>query len=150
MTTTTHIGGLDHSVDQTNIWLADTASQLGTADRREAYRVLRAFLHAIRDRLTVAEAVDLGAQLPIVLRGVYYQDWRPGRRVDARGDLDSFLRDFAREGRLSTECTVGFAAEAVLHVLRSHISDGEVDGVLTVLPSDVRNMLNGLTVHASS
>jgi uncharacterized protein (DUF2267 family) len=33
-------------------------------------------LHALRDRLTVEEASDLAAQLPMLIRGLYYETRR--------------------------------------------------------------------------
>lgn len=150
MTTTTHIRVLDHSVETTNIWLADMADELGTDDRMEAYRVLRAFLHTLRDRLTVQEAADLAAQLPVVIRGIFFQDWRPRRTPRTYRDRCEFLRRFAEEAGIDGETSISFAAEAATRVLRRHISAGEVEDVLAVLPTDVRELLNALTVHASS
>ena len=150
MTTTTHIRGLDHSVELTNIWLAELAAELGSDNRPEAYRVLRAFLHTLRDRLTVDEAAELAAQLPILLRGAFFQDWQPQRTPARYRDRDEFLARFAAEAELEGETTVSFAAEAALRIFRRHISDGEVTDIMAVLPEDVRELLLALSVHASS
>ncbi len=40
-----------------------------------ALHALRAVWHAIRDRLPAAEVVALGAQLPTLIRGPYYEGW---------------------------------------------------------------------------
>ena len=64
---------LDRSVEKAHIWINDLAEELGTADVHEAYRVLRAFLQALRDHLSVDEAAQLAAQLPIFVRGVFYE-----------------------------------------------------------------------------
>jgi uncharacterized protein (DUF2267 family) len=150
MTTTTHIRTLDHSVETTNVWLADLADELGTSDRMEAYRVLRAFLHTLRDRLTAHEAADLSAQLPVVIRGIYFQDWRPRIFPRIYRDRSEFLRRFAEEAGIEGESSISFAAEAATRVLRRHVSAGEIDDILAVLPTDVRELLDALTVHASS
>ena len=150
MTTTTRIRGLDHSVEQTNIWLAELAAELGTEDRHEAYRVLRAFLHTLRDRLTVSEAVELSAQLPMLVRGVFFQDWCPHGTPARYRNRDEFLARFANASGIEGETSIAFAAEAALRVLRRHVSDGEVTDVLSVLPEDLRELLLALSVHASS
>jgi len=59
---------IDRSVEKTHVWLNELAAELGREDHQYAYRVLRAVLHAVRDRLTVDEAAQLAAQLP-ELRG---------------------------------------------------------------------------------
>lgn len=150
MTTTTHIPGLDHSVERTNIWLAELAAELGSDDRHEAYRVLRAFLHTLRDRLTPFEAAELSAQLPIVVRGVFFQNWRPHRTPARYRDRNEFLARFAHEAGIEGESAVAFAAEAAVRTFRRHVSDGELTDVLAVLPEDLREMLLCLSVHASS
>ena len=150
MTTTTHVRGLDHSVERTNIWLAELASELGSDERYEAYRVLRAFLHTIRDRLTVEEAAELSAQLPMLVRGMFFQDWRPHRTPARYHDRSEFLARFATEAGIEDESAIAFAAEAALRVFRRHVSDGEVTDILAVFPEDLRELLLSLSVHASS
>src|SRR6202047_2950090 len=64
----------DKTVHTTNAWLKEIMEATGL-DRRRAYRALAAVLHALRDRLTVDEVAQLGAQLPILVRGLYYDQW---------------------------------------------------------------------------
>ena len=75
--TTRHVTALDHSIEKANIWINEMAEALGTEDRQAAYRALRGFLHALRDRIPVDETAQLAAQLPELVRGVYYENWRP-------------------------------------------------------------------------
>lgn len=150
MTTTTHIPGLDHSVERTNIWLGELAAELGSDDRHEAYRVLRGFLHTLRDRLTTVEAAELSAQLPIMLRGVFFQNWRPHATPARYRDRNEFLARFSKAAGIDGESEVAFAAEGALRTFRRHVSDGELTDVLSVLPEDLRELLLSLSVHASS
>jgi hypothetical protein len=81
---TTRVDIIDGSVEKAHIWINDVAEELGIEDSHRAYRVLRAFLHALRDHLSVDEAAQLAAQLPIFVRGVFYEGWDPsgtGTRV---------------------------------------------------------------------
>src|SRR3981189_922621 len=64
----------DKTVQTTNAWLKEIMEATGL-DRRRAYRALAAVLQALRDRLTVGEVAQLGAQLPILVRGLYYDQW---------------------------------------------------------------------------
>ena len=88
MTDTAHLDVLDRSVEKANIWINDVATELGTTDRHEAYRALRAFLHVLRDRLPVAETAQLSAQLPLLVRGVFYENWRPAGTPGRSGRRD--------------------------------------------------------------
>jgi uncharacterized protein (DUF2267 family) len=45
--------------------------------RNQSYAALGAVLHALRDRLTVEETAQLGAQLPMLVRGIFYAEWDP-------------------------------------------------------------------------
>jgi uncharacterized protein (DUF2267 family) len=51
--------------------------ELGWEDAHKAYQALRLVLHTLRDRLTVEEAVQFAAQLPMLVRGFYYEGWAP-------------------------------------------------------------------------
>jgi uncharacterized protein (DUF2267 family) len=89
--TTAHLDAIDRSVEKTYVWLKDLADELGVKDQRHAFRVLRAFLHALRDRLSVDETAQLAAQLPIFIRGVFYEGWDPSRTPERYRDVATFL-----------------------------------------------------------
>jgi len=140
--TTTRLDVIDRSIEKTHVWLNDLSEELATEDSHHAYRVLRAFLHALRDHLSVNEAAALAAQLPIFVRGVFYEGWDPSRTPDHTRDLDSFLQRIADEARLAGETEASFAAAAASRVLARHISPGEAGSVLRVLPGHLREFLS--------
>jgi uncharacterized protein (DUF2267 family) len=139
--TTTHVDVIDRSVEKTHIWLNDLAEELASEDGQHAYRVLRAFLHALRDHLTVDEAAALAAQMPIFVRGVFYEGWDPSRTPEHARDLESFLQRIASEAGLAGETEASFAATAASRVMRRHVSAGEGDAVLRALPHHLRELL---------
>jgi uncharacterized protein (DUF2267 family) len=132
---------IEHSVEKAHIWLKEIAEELGGHDRVYAYRALRAVLHTLRDRLTVDVAAKLASQLPTLIRGVYYEDWDPSRTPLAIHDVDAFLDHVAREGSMAGETEASIAVTAVARVLRAHVSPGEIDGVLAVLPGQFRVLI---------
>jgi uncharacterized protein (DUF2267 family) len=141
--TVAHVDIVDRSAEKAHIWINDLAEELGTEDGQHAYRVLRAFLHALRDHLPVDEVAALAAQLPIFVRGVFYEGWNPSRTPEHRRDLDSFLVRIAREAQLAGETEASFAATAANRVLDRHVSAGEGASVLHALPQHIRELLGG-------
>lgn len=133
----THVKSLDHGIQTTNEWLRDVAAALGTDDRHYAYRALRAHLHVLRDRLAVDEAAQLAAQLPNLLRGIYYEGWNPsGTPLSIHHERD-FVARVAAEGQFAGTTEAGAAMHAVAAVLRQRISDGELRDVVAALPAEL-------------
>ena len=119
-------------------WYQDLASELGAEDPQYAARVLRAVLHALREQLTPEEGAQLAAQLPTLIRGIYYEEWRPGAVRHLARDVDPFLARVADEGRMAGETEASHAVAAVASVLRRHVSEGELEDVLAILPAKLR------------
>jgi len=132
---------IDRSVEKTNVWLKELAEDLGTDDRKFAYRVLRAYLHAVRDRLMVDEAAQLAAQLPELVRGIYYEGWVPSRTPTSERSVDEFLRRIADEALLPGETEASYACSAGARLLRRHVSDGEIADLVAVFPEELRVVL---------
>jgi uncharacterized protein (DUF2267 family) len=131
----------DRSVHKSTEWVNAVARELGSDDRRYAYRVLRAYFHVLRDRLTVDEAAHLAAQLPHLLRGVFYDGWDPSRTPQTYRDRGTFLSRLTEGAQLPGPDEAASAARAATEVLREHVSPGEVRDVLHVLPGPIRTLL---------
>lgn len=142
MTTTTHLDILDRSVEKANLWINDVADELQTADRHEAYRALRAFLHVLRDRLPVPEAAQLASQLPLLIRGIYFEGWQPARTPLHYRDPVEFLDRVAEEAKLHGDTEASYAVAAVGRVLARRVSAGEIEDVVRTLPESLRPLLS--------
>jgi uncharacterized protein (DUF2267 family) len=129
----------DKSIQTTNIWLDEIMADLGP-DRKLAYRALRAVLHALRDRLTVEEAAHLGAQLPLVVRGIFFDMWRPAGKPDRiRSEAEFFDRVAAELGDLRP-VNIPDAVRSVMQTLDLHVTEGEIDEVKGQLPEAIRRI----------
>jgi uncharacterized protein (DUF2267 family) len=134
----TGVSNLDHSVDKAAAWLTEVAGEFGTDDRRFAYRVTRAWMHALRDRLPVPVAAHLAAQLPELLRGVFYDGWNPSR-MPVKFDSAEYVRRFARDATIH-DTEVARSASLVARVARRHLSGGALEEALDTLPADIRQL----------
>src|SRR3982074_187457 len=134
------VDSIERSVHETNRWLNEVAEELGHEDREQAWRVLRAHLRLLRDRLTVDEAAQLAAQLPLVLRGVFYEAFDPGRQPAKLRDPEEFISRFAELAQREPD-RAGQAVEAATRVLRRHVTAGEFEDVLAQLPTELREVL---------
>ena len=141
MTTTTHVTALDHSIECTNVWLHELGQELGSDDPQYAYRVLRAFLHNLRDRISLQETAQLAAQLPDLIRGIYYEGWNPSHTPAVYHDAKTFFDRVSAEAVMHGDTEASFATMAAARVLRRHVSAGEIEDVLAVLPREIRAAL---------
>jgi uncharacterized protein (DUF2267 family) len=87
---TSGLAVFDHTIQETNIWLNAVAEQL-QLDRHDAYMALRAVLHALRDRLPPEVVVHHGAQLPMLIRGFYYEGWHMAGKPIKDRHLEDFV-----------------------------------------------------------
>jgi uncharacterized protein (DUF2267 family) len=131
------VDAIERSVHKTNEWLSDLAAELGIEDKEDAWRILKVYMQMLRDQLTIDEAAQLAAQLTLVLRGAFFEGFDPGRQDKLR-DRDEFLARFAERAGVTYAAR---AVEAATSVVRRHITAGEMDDVLSQLPSEVREVL---------
>jgi uncharacterized protein (DUF2267 family) len=129
---------IDESVQQANIWINEVDYRVGLVNKQRAYRLLRAVLQVLRDQLSPDEAAQLSAQLPLFVRGIYYEGYDPSRTPAAiRGKADFIARVltiFGPEPPEAMEEAIG----AVFDVLDARISEGEMAQLRGSLTRDVR------------
>lgn len=138
--TTKQLEVFDKTLQKTNAWLGSIADELKTDDRHHAYQALRATLHALRDRMSPADAAHLGAQLPILVRGIYYEGWRPTAKPLPIRRAEAFLELVRSELCGFQVSDTKRVIEAVFRVLDRHVSEGEIEHVKCALPAKVRRL----------
>lgn len=124
----------DHAVEKANIWIKDMMRELQTNDPRLAYHALGAALQTVRDTLRTDEAAQLAAQLPLLVRGLYYEGWRPATTPVHARRPEEILELFARKAGDATLLEPERALVALFALLRRHLSEGEVTSLEHVLP----------------
>lgn len=145
MTTIDNWRTLDRTLQTTNDWLDFVAAEMGGelgGDRQRAWHALRGVLHALRDRIPPAEASDLGAQLPLLIRGLYYDGFRAGRVPSTYRTLDEFLAEVRRQWRTGPAQELPIDSERACHAvfacLDRFVTQGEIRHVVAALPEEVR------------
>jgi uncharacterized protein (DUF2267 family) len=134
----TGLDTFDRTVQESNLWLKDVMDRLDTEDRHRAYSSLRAVLHALRDRIGPESAAHLGAQLPMLIRGLYYEGWDPTNKPSKERHEDAFLAHIARELPRAEEGEVEQGAMAVLDVLSKHVDRGGAVKIAGMFPAELR------------
>lgn len=128
------------TLQKTAQWLDELRAAMGDPEPHLAYSALRAVLHVLRDRLSVDEAVDLGAQLPMLIRGFYYGGWRPAGRPLKHRHRTEFLQLVAKDCPGLTSSELEPAVRAVFKLLARHVTAGEIGHVRDQLPAEVRSL----------
>jgi uncharacterized protein (DUF2267 family) len=131
----------DTTLQKTNEWRQEIMQEFGTENRQQAYLILRATLHALRERLPLEPMAHLGAQLPMLIRGFYYEGWSPHLGI-YQWHRDEFLaRVLMHMGRTDVESIDPEAAvRAAFQVLSRKIDPGEVEKMIHVLPLEFRDL----------
>jgi uncharacterized protein (DUF2267 family) len=130
----------DTTLQKTNHWLMEIMDELQWDDPHKAYLVLRSVLHALRDRLPVAEAVDFGAQLPMLIRGIYYEGWSlADKPLKIRTQSDFFSHICSEVGN-ACDFDPEQATRAVFKVISQKITSGEIRDVMQNMPRALKEL----------
>lgn len=134
---------LESTVQKTHIWLKDLSNLMGWEDQHLAYISLRAVLHALRDRLPVEVVAKLGAQLPLLIRGIFYEGWVPSQTPIKIHHLDEFL--ILITTNLNHTLLIPETTRITLNVfkvMRNHLTEGEINQLKKVLPGSIAKLFS--------
>jgi uncharacterized protein (DUF2267 family) len=130
----------DRSIHATNVWLKEISREIGP-DRRLAWRVLGVVLRALRDRLRAEDAAHLAAQFPLLIRGAFYEQYRPGVQPDPMRSREEFVARVADDleggGKpINSEKAI----KAVFSAVQRHAVECEAEKVRHALPENIRRL----------
>lgn len=128
----------DKTLAKSNDWLKQLGTELRWKDPDMILLALRSVLHALRDRLPPDEAVQLAAQMPLLLKGLYFDGWDPSATPVKARSLEEFfalVRGPLIGGPLDTESER--VTRAVFRLLADRVSAGEIRDVRGMLPAEL-------------
>ena len=134
------VEGFDTTIQKTNVWLKDIMEQEGWEDKHRAYVALRAVLHALRDRLGLEEAVHLASELPMLVRGFYFDGWEPSGKPERIRSKEKFLNRISEELPNYPDLDPEHLARSVFSLLSEKIGGGEVKNIISTLPKGIRDL----------
>jgi len=129
----------DSTIHKTANWIDELALLMGWEDQRKTYGVLRAVLHSLRDQLTMQETVHLGAQLPLLIRGMFYEGWNPEKKPIRMKTREEFLNHLCSHFPRGCEFDPEHAVEAVFVLLSQKITQGEIEDLRQNFPKDLQD-----------
>ncbi len=136
---TQHLEVLDSTLQKTHQWIDAIALDSHT-DRHTAYQALRAVLQTLRDRLPTQEAAHFSAQLPLLIRGIFYEGYRPSE-VPITLSREEFLERVRQKivsGRVIDPLAL---TRQVFATIDCFLCEGELEKIVDVLPKDFLNLL---------
>jgi uncharacterized protein (DUF2267 family) len=139
---TAGLESIDHTVQVTHAWINDLDDMLGWSDKHRSYRLLRSVLQTLRDWLPVNESADFAAQLPSLLRGIYYEHWRPATTPVKQRSKSDFLARIDHDIVGSRIIDTAEAVSITFQFLSTKIAAGEIEDVQRSLPADLRRLWN--------
>ena len=129
---------IDHAEEVAHEWIDELGDYLHWSNDARTHLLLRTVLHAIRDFLIVDEAADLAAQLPVLIRGIFYEGWDPSSTPERPRNKATFMArieaPFDRDPLDNPEAAVA----AVIKLLNRHVSAGEMAQVRQSMRKDLR------------
>ncbi len=137
---TTGLPTFDRTLQESNAWLNSLMQHLHSEDRHFAYIALRATLHALRDRVGPENASHFAAQLPMLLRGLFYEGWHMAGSPTREHNKAQFLDRVRQEMPKPLERDAERAARAVFEVVWEKMDAGAVAKAIRILPEDVRDL----------
>jgi uncharacterized protein (DUF2267 family) len=137
---------IETTTQKTHEWVARIAESMHM-EKRDAWKSLRAVLQTLRDRLPVDLAVHLGAQLPMLVRGLYYEGWKPSK-VPIKMSREEFLA--VVQSRIVADRVIDpvETVQNVLAVVARHIGGGELRKVMDAFPRDMQPLFLALASAA--
>lgn len=130
---------LDRTVQETNRWLNEIADHL-TKDKQDAYHALRAVLFTLRDRTPRDLTANLGAQLPLLVRGIYYESYDPSKEPLTYRQREEWNERVSGHFGAPTQLNPEDATRAVFTVLNEELDPGIVNKVKDSVPDDVKSL----------
>lgn len=90
---------------------------------------------------TSGEAVDLGSQLPMLVRGFYYEGWKPSKTPQEMS-TEEFFDQVQSQFQYTTEYSIKELIQGTMKALSKYVSQGELEDIKASLPKDLSSIIS--------
>lgn len=136
---------IDRTINDTNLWLNHIQDSGAAQNKQEAYHALRSVLQALRDRLTIELTASLSAQLPVLIRGLFFEGFTPAiQPLDYRSITEWRAAVRAIAGIDFSDERIDEATTAVFAATQEHLDSDLTEKIFTMLPKPVRDLWVGI------
>lgn len=132
-----------------NHFLNQLAKDLGHPDEMgKTSSILRAVLHTFRERLTISQSFHLLSQLPMFLKAIYVDNWKYSEKPLKLNTKEAFAKEVEKHQRQYGEMDFDWekSTEEIIQIvfrnLRTFISEGEFQDIMSQLPDEIRDLFN--------
>lgn len=129
---------IDHAQQVAHEWINELAGRLDWSSKRSALRLMRCTLHRVRDHLLIDELAQLSAQLPVMIRGIFFEGWVPKRTPIKERSAADFIAAIETGLGETPEYRGPEDIRCVFDLLNAHVSAGEIRDVRSNLSEDIR------------
>ena len=138
MSTSVKMAFLQTSLQKTRDWVAEFMEHTGRKDEQKAWQMMRAVLHVLRDRLTVEQCAHLSAQLPLVIRGLYFEGWKPSLQPVKLRSQEEFVGAVGELLSGHPEIDPNQAIEGTFYLINKHVTSGELEKIKRMLQPELQ------------
>ncbi|MDZ7757972.1 DUF2267 domain-containing protein [Rhodohalobacter sp.] len=132
----------DKHSKEANEWLLEIGDRAGFPDRTDwSYGCLRAVLHTLRDRTTIEEVFQLSAQLPVLIRGIFFEGYKPSGKPD-KLNAEEFMSRIKKDLGNANPISADEAFRVVIELLYDRTTPGEMDDIRGQMPKAIQQIWN--------
>lgn len=133
---------LEKSFHKTIDWLYDIEEACGwdEGDQKKALGVLRAVLHQLRDLFPIESAAHFSAQLPLFIRGLFFESWVPGKEPSRIRKKEDFLEAVYQSIQVYNEPDIEKVVKNVLYVIFQKIDPLEKEKIIKIVPDGLKEL----------
>jgi uncharacterized protein (DUF2267 family) len=130
----------DKHCKEGNEWLLEIGDRAGFPDRTDwSYGCLRAVLHTLRDRTTIEEVFQLSAQLPVLIRGILFEGYKPSGKPE-KLNAEEFMSRIKKDLGNANPISANDAFRVIIELLYDRTTTGEMDDIRGQMPKAIQQI----------
>lgn len=139
----THVSMLNKNIQKTMEWIHEIQEEAGLVDESTALAVLRATLHGLRDNLLINDLAHFSAQLPVMIRGLLFEQWNPDHTPHRDRKKTDFLEGIEKNlPSVYKDIDLEETVKAVFKTISRKIDWQEIEKLKKVLPHDIKEFIS--------